>query len=261
MSEHGCLSSAPCLLCSGFHSCRSQAGQAAGLPEFENEAACRSFLWLPDFFNPERLARRVPPHFHISSSSPWRRQRQIGAVTRSHPTPLPRHHGRGARRCQVLPAPRRDPLGVYQASVRSFLCASMRAPQPATALPLIFGGAPERVVGNEIMVATMEAWFGACFGVDVCGLIGLWVVMFWFIFVHISLWHISRCHRINVGGWMPSQVRSTPIPASDRTTYIYLHPNTFKFRSSHHSLNTPPHYCTIILTARSTHGAVPTASC
>ena len=236
---------------------RSQAA------EFENEAVCRSFLWLSDLFNGAACSPCAAACiiFIFSSSSPWRRQRQIGAVTRSHPTPLPRHHGRGARRCQVLPAPRRDPLGVYQASVRSFLCASMRAPQPATALPLIFGGAPERVVGNEIMVATMEAWFGACFGVDVCGLIGLWVVMFWFIFVHISLWHISRCHRINVGGWMPSQVRSTPIPASDRTTYIYLHPNTFKFRSSHHSLNTPPHYCTIILTARSTHGAVPTASC
>lgn len=173
MSEHGCLSSAPCLLCSGFRSSRSLAARLCWAAEFENEAVCRSFLWLPDFFNPERLARRVPPHFHISSSSPWRRPRQIGAVTRSHPTPLPRHHGRGARRCQVLPAPRRDPLGVYQASVRSFLCASMRAPQPAT-LPLIFGGTPERVVGMRLWLLLWRLGLAhalglTCVALLVCG--------------------------------------------------------------------------------------------
>ena len=211
MSEHGCLSSAPCLLCSGFRPSR-----AVSQPQFENEAVCRSFLWLPDFFNPERLARRVPPHFHISSSSPWRRPRQIGAVTRSHPTPLPRHQGRGARRCQVLPAPRRDPLGVYQASVRSFFMCQHEGPATRHTASQFWRGA-RAVVRNEIMVATMEAWFGACFGVDVCGLIGLWVDLPLLIFVHISLWHISRAllHRcMSADG---CQVKYGPHPSPHQT--------------------------------------------
>ena len=148
---------------------RSQAA------EFENEAVCRSFLWLSDLFNGAACSPCAAACiiFIFSSSSPWRRQRQIGAVTRSHPTPLPRHHGRGARRCQVLPAPRRDPLGVYQASVRSFLCASMRAPQPAT-LPLIFGGTPERVVGMRLWLLLWRLGLAhdlglTCVALLVCG--------------------------------------------------------------------------------------------
>ena len=169
MSEHGCLSSAPCLLCSGFRSCRSQA---AGLPSLKmrrsagRSSGCLIFLIRSGLLAVCRLIFIFHPAAHGGG-------RGRSEPSRSHPTPLPRHHGRGARRCQVLPAPRRDPLGVYQASVRSFLCASMRAPQPAT-LPLIFGGAPERWLGMRLWLLLWRLGLAhalglTCVALLVCG--------------------------------------------------------------------------------------------
>lgn len=147
----------------------------------------------------ERLARRVPPHasfsyFHPAAHGGGRgRSEPSRVVTPPPPTPppwprsstLPGSTSASARSTRRLPS-----IGTFV-----FMCQH-EGPATRHSTASHFWRGARAVVGNEIMVATMEAWFGACFGVDVCGLIGLWVDLPLLFFVHISLWHISRCHRI-----------------------------------------------------------------